>query len=623
MKSNPEIERAMTVKASEIRSTTAASSASARIARLSPQQQQLLLDRVQQKTRADQSQFAFPRIAVDKENLFQPFPLTESQEILWLGRSGVFELGACGTNLFMEIEFTDVPTEFPRLVESALNRLVRRHAMLRAIVLADGNQKVLPTVPDYEVEVEDLTALDQADVAGKLGQRREEMKSYNGGLDSWPLFQMVAFQLPSEVIRLMARFEATVIDGSGRILLFRELIELMKRPDGRLPEITLTYRDYALASRKFVSHPLYESSRAYWHRRLANLPPAPAIEYRRTPRDHVPRCVSRIIKLMELREWQLLKERAVARGITATALAARIFADALATETGAYSFTVGMIGSLHLPLHPEVDSIIGNFNTMSLLQVDGGGSTFATRARRLQDRLTKDLDNRYYSGFQVLRELRRQNPSPKVMLPVYFNSVLEYSSPTHKYWEIAGNNSSLPYRMVELNLVLPQVIVMFTVADTDGFLACKCQTLDEILPQGFAERIIENCKILLSSILRDQSSFIMDTAAQAIEDTAVYNNKPERCHLRNIAKSGQPAETALLHNPLECYIVSLWQEILNCPGIDMKSSFFELGGHSLELAVMLNQLERHLGRQLAIDQFWVNPTIECLCASISDERPGA
>ena len=612
----------MTTKANEPGAGGSAAATAARIARLSPQQQQLLLERVRQKAQAAPAQPAFPAMMPDAENLFQPFPLTESQEALWLGRSGFFELGECGTNLLMELEFTDVPVDFTRLLEEALNHLVRRHPMLRAILLPGGTQKILPEVPVYRIKVEDFTALDAAEAANRLEQRRERMRWHPGALESWPLFEAEAFRLRPGVVRVMARFEGVMMDGSGRLLLLRELIELVARPETRLPQTDFTYRDYALAARALAGHPLYESSRDYWSKRLETLPPPPRIECRRTPLGSpAPRCVSRIVKLMELREWKLLKARAAALGITATGLAARVFADALADETGSGRFTLGMIGSLHLPFHPDVHSIIGNFNTVSLLEVDGSHGSFGARARRLQDRLNRDLENRYYSGFQVLRELRRRNPGPQALLPVYFNSVLEYSNQAHKYWEVAGNNSHLPYRMVELNLVLPQIAVMFTVADTDGFLACKCQTLDDILPTGFADRIIVKYKEILAGIFQQRDSFVPGPAGQEVAETMVESTRPVQFHF---GKTRQVEQTiALPGTPLQCYIVSLWKETLDRSTIGIKDNFFDLGGTSLALVSMLTRLEPFLKHRLNIEQFWANPTIEGLCASISGEDTGA
>ncbi|MEZ4436538.1 MAG: hypothetical protein R3F65_29405 [bacterium] len=56
-----------------------------------------------------------------------------------------------------------------------LDALVRRHPMLRAVVDADGQQRVLPEAPPVEVEVVDLSALDEATRAARLAERREAL----------------------------------------------------------------------------------------------------------------------------------------------------------------------------------------------------------------------------------------------------------------------------------------------------------------------------------------------------------------------------------------------------------------------------------------------------------------
>ncbi|HKV91266.1 MAG TPA: condensation domain-containing protein [Candidatus Angelobacter sp.] len=597
----------------------------ARIAKLSPEQQQVLIARIRKKGKTNQSKLSIPLINPEVENVGHPFPLTESQEVLWLGRSGVFDLGACGTNLLMEIEFTDVPDNFLGLLQKALNRLVKRHPMLRTIILPEGRQQILPLVPDYLIKREDLTSLDDISVVSCLEMRREQMRSYNGPLNRWPLFEIETFQLKDGRFRMMARFEATIVDGGSRIILLQELIALMKLPQARFPETSFTYRDYALAAHSFRSHPLWQSSRDYWHRRLDTLPPPPKIAYRRAPlQDDPAPSISRIVKLLNLREWEVLKARAARLGITPTGLACCVFSGALAQHTSSDAFTVGLIGSLRLPFHADVSSVIGNFNTLSLLQVDAPFESFVPRAQKLQHQLARDLENQYFSGFQVLRELRRRYPSCHAMLPVCFNSVLEYSSPSHQYWKVAGNNSQLPYRMVELNLVLPQVVMMFTVADTDGFLACKCQTLDEILPVDFATNVIESCIKQLEIVFHDEKIWFSEVTARSVFESSPRADETLQCcsekrqiYEKQGAKKGVPK--TYCDDSLEDRITSLWQDILGQPFISIEDDFFKLGGDSFTLVVMLSSLERALNRKLKIDKFWHDATIRCLCDLISSE----
>lgn len=89
-------------------------------------------------------------------------------------------------------------------------------------------------------------------------------------------------------------------------------------------------------------------------------------------------------------------------------------------------FTINLTLFNRLPLHPESNSIIGDFTSVNLLEIDTSTPpTFAARMDQQQERLWQDLDHRYFSGIQVMRELARfQRVGPTAIMPVVFTSLL-------------------------------------------------------------------------------------------------------------------------------------------------------------------------------------------------------
>ncbi|MEE3922527.1 AMP-binding protein [Micromonospora sp. BRA006-A] len=76
-----------------------------------------------------------------------------------------------------------------------------------------------------------------------------------------------------------------------------------------------------------------------------------------------------------------------------------------------------------LPLHPQVDRLVGDFTSAVLLEVDGAeGTTLAERGGALQRRLWQDLDHRLVGGVTVLRELARRRGADAALMPVVFTS---------------------------------------------------------------------------------------------------------------------------------------------------------------------------------------------------------
>ena len=101
---------------------------------------------------------AYRRQAVaDTAHRHDPFPLTDMQQAYWLGRRNDVALGSVSCYLYTEFDTDQV--DIAR-AEAAWNVLIRRHDMLRAVISADGLQRILAEVPDYRFRTLDLRGRD-------------------------------------------------------------------------------------------------------------------------------------------------------------------------------------------------------------------------------------------------------------------------------------------------------------------------------------------------------------------------------------------------------------------------------------------------------------------------------
>ena len=104
-----------------------------------------------------------------------------------IGRNEAFELGNVATHSYREIETVGLELQ---LVNKALQRLIDRHDMLRAIVQPDGQQQILQQVPPYEIKVVDLRGKNPEMVASQLAEIRDRMSHQMLPTDRWPLFEI-------------------------------------------------------------------------------------------------------------------------------------------------------------------------------------------------------------------------------------------------------------------------------------------------------------------------------------------------------------------------------------------------------------------------------------------------
>ncbi|WP_280486247.1 phosphopantetheine-binding protein, partial [Nocardia farcinica] len=208
-----------------------------------------------------------PAVTADPEHRLDPFPLTDIQVAYWLGRSADFDLGGIGAQLYVEYDWPDL--DVPRL-EGAWNTVLARHAMLRAVVGADGRQRVLPATPGHRIPI--VAAND--DFEGVAAAVRAEMAS--GALDAaaGPLFDLRVVRAADRA-RVCVVFDSLIVDGLSALVLLSEWMRLYEDPALELAPVSLEFRDYVLSCAP--SEAEVAAALSYWRGRLAELPPGPQL----------------------------------------------------------------------------------------------------------------------------------------------------------------------------------------------------------------------------------------------------------------------------------------------------------------------------------------------------------
>jgi non-ribosomal peptide synthetase component F len=101
------------------------------------------------------------------------------------------------------------------------------------------------------------------------------------------------------------------------------------------------------------------------------------------------------------------------------------FGTVLAAWSGSRRFSLNLTVFNRLPLHPAVPRLVGDFTGTTLLAFDlNPTEPFSARAARLQAQLWADLEHRYYSGVQVMRDLAKDAGARHALYPVVFTSHL-------------------------------------------------------------------------------------------------------------------------------------------------------------------------------------------------------
>ncbi|MBP0011795.1 MAG: amino acid adenylation domain-containing protein [Roseofilum sp. SBFL] len=431
-----------------------------------------------------------PPLIQDPENRYQPFPLTDLQHAYWVGRLGVMELGNVANHGYYEIEGRGL--DIDRL-NRALQYLINRHDMLRAIVLPDGRQQVLQQVPAYEMAVLDLRSSSPTDIDRAIATIRAELSHQVLSGDRWPLFEFRATQLPEERVCLHISYDLQIFDAWSLFRLFEEWHQCYNQPDLQLPPLEITFRDCVLAEQKLEKTPVYQQSRQYWIERLETLPPAPELPIAKNPNTIDRPRTRRYDGDLSQEKWQQLKQNAGRASVTPSVALLAAFSEVLRTWSKNPRFTVNLALFNRLPFHSQINDLIGDFTSATLLAVDASGKTsFRQQAIAIQQQLSQDLEHRYFSGVRVARELARVNGTAPNAFPIVFTSTLgmaalgqETSSFTHF--------GDLVYAISQASQTWMDVQVW----EEKGALTFNWDVVEELFPEGLiAEMFAAYCRLL-------------------------------------------------------------------------------------------------------------------------------
>ncbi|MFB7954401.1 SDR family NAD(P)-dependent oxidoreductase [Streptomyces sp. NPDC056045] len=434
-----------------------------------------------------------------------PFPLTKLQEAYLAGRAGDFELGNVSTYLYVEVDLTDFDVA---AAGRALDRLVRRHPMLRAVFDPKaGSQRVLGTVPRVSIPVENLTRLTEDEREKRLAAIHTELKAKEFDVTAWPLFTVRATVISPTVTRLHFGIDVLVSDGSSTSVLFREWAQLYDVPDRELPELRSGFDEFAIGMRERATTAESRQSRSYWEGRLPGLPPAPELPLAVRLADvRRPVFTNRSVRV-EAPDWERFRRNAAAAGLTASGAVLGAYCHVLAAWSKTPDFTITcLVSQRDAMADVDTSNVMGNFSSTSLLEVRvDRAAPFRDTARRIQRRLMQDMEHTVHSGLDVLRDLGRMDASAgRARMPVVFNSTIggaaaggQETGPVG--WLCRMGKTGTP---VWSGVRTPQVILDHTAFEENGGLILNWDVVEEVFPEGVVDRMFAAYERLIRELCR-------------------------------------------------------------------------------------------------------------------------
>ena len=464
--------------------------------------------------------------------------MTELQAAYWIGQDSSLQFGNA-PNIYLEFECQDLDV---KRLEVAWQKLIERHDMLHATVISDGWIKVLEQIPTYKIEVTALDGQSDEEVKTTMQAMRDRMSHRAQRAGEWPPFEIRVARLDHRQARIFMSFDMIFVDAwSTFVIAFSEWRELYQQPEKILSPLSVTFRDYVLAVARQRDPKLVARARAYWVKRLNELPPAPRLPMKLDPATVKRPQFKRRTTNLDAPAWSSLRRRSTKAGLTPSSALLAAFSDVLRRWSEEPALTLNLPLFNREPLHQQVNAIVGDFTSVTLLEVKEATYTesFRDRALRLHSQLWLDLDHRQFSGIEVQRERARQTGWMNwTGMPVIFTSLL---------WNSAGVNSdksSLGWLGTQVFAVsqTPQVWLDCIVEEDSNGLRLSWDTAEPLFPDGMIDAMFGALSEHLTRLSTDEIAW-----TESWTETSRRFLPPEQVETFKIAND---TKTAVSHHLL-------------------------------------------------------------------------
>ncbi|MCR4568145.1 MAG: AMP-binding protein, partial [Pseudobutyrivibrio sp.] len=352
----------------------------------------------------------------EKDKRYDTFPMNDMQMSYYLGQTET-RLGKTPTHMYMAIDGGNLEVD---RFQWSLNRLIKRHEALRAIVCGDGEQCILENVPEYVVETIDISSLSEAKKQEFFEENAKEMLYQVNDLKSFPNFNVKAIKTSRASFTICAVINCVMVDGGSISVLEDDLIRIYNGE--KLEPIEISLRDYTNNVLRIKETKQYKKSMDYWMSRIDTIPDAPALNVSLIEKNDVSSKVYHNKTFIEKEIYQRFTENTRKHHITAVTGQILAYALVLSRWSGSLHFTINIPSFNRVFLHDDVPNLVGEFGSLLFLEVNIlKEDSLKVLGKKIQRQFIEDLDHHHVTGVDVLRNYAEQGRQWNI--PVVFTSV--------------------------------------------------------------------------------------------------------------------------------------------------------------------------------------------------------
>ena len=434
-------------------------------------------------------------VIIDKENLNEEFDLTNMQLAYTVGKGELYKYGQTNCKIYCEIKYPVI--DIAKFKKSWTDVIIANE-MLHAVIYNDGKQKILKdyNIPDirYTKRCSKYHFNDE-----HLENVRKRLSSKTYELGKWPLYDIEITSFDDYSI-IHLSLDMLIADFTSIGVIIRDL-EDSYFEDIKLENKGITFRDIIVFDENFKKTSEYRinynKAKDYWLKKIEDLPEGPTLTTKSSEGNVSIKQFN--LRITEKRELEI-QDICSRNKITLTAFILTAYAEVLSRWSSEKRFCINVTISERDDIHPNISSIVGDFTDINLLEISNlNENEFVENAQNIQLQLWKDIDNRSFSGIEVLREVsksRKQN----IIYPYVFTSALGIQENIKS--NSISNFGELVYKITQT----PQVILDCQVMRDKGGILITWDVRDNIFPKGMIELAFTRFSDIILNRRKENSS---------------------------------------------------------------------------------------------------------------------
>lgn len=347
------------------------------------------------------------------------YQLTDIQMAYLLGRNSNIYLGGNSTHFYAEI----ITKLSPQRFETAFNKVIKHQPMLRTIILPEGVQKTLKTVPAYQINVFDICNKSLSEQERIILDKREATSHRIFKSDVWPLFSIEMYKVNEEDYRLIVDFDMMIVDGLSIEIMINNIIMYYEYEELIPAEVENTFRDYITEFKKVVADSQAKDER-FWDEQVRKMPLGPELPisveegkiYTFSQKEYV----------IDAKTWGNIKHSLSQKRVLPAMYILASYSKMLSKFCNQKGFTINLTTTNRRGRFGKYADVIGDFTeTIPIDVYFNRGQSVLEVAKEAQRRLLNYRKHSTIGGTRIMKKFAEYNKlSNGVPFPVVFTSML-------------------------------------------------------------------------------------------------------------------------------------------------------------------------------------------------------